>query len=90
MTEEEASKRWCPFARYVVTHNDEIAISSHNRISGTFTQENPETLVANVGDCLGSRCMAWRWLLTEINPEKTSPDLHYLRGHGYCGLAGKP
>ncbi len=31
------------------------------------------------GDCIGSRCMAWRWLGSK-GPEQ----------QGYCGLAGRP
>lgn len=30
-------------------------------------------------ECLGSRCMAWRWIGSK-GPEQ----------QGYCGLAGKP
>ena len=29
------------------------------------------------GDCIGPKCMAWRWHDTEVQNE------------GYCGLAGK-
>ena len=37
------------------------------------------------GDCLGSDCMAWRWIET-LN-EKT---LLQVCVAGYCGLGGKP
>lgn len=40
------------------------------------TGRNPR--IFNV-DCLGSRCMAWRWIGAQ-GPEQ----------QGYCGLAGKP
>jgi hypothetical protein len=39
--------------------------------------------------CIGSRCMAWRWVETNVSDGrgglKPSTDTH-----GYCGLAGKP
>jgi hypothetical protein len=31
------------------------------------------------GKCIGSGCMAWRW----INPDSEAPE-------GFCGLAGRP
>lgn len=41
--------------------------------------------------CLGSRCMAWRWVETYIkNPAGTSDLIRSGDTHGYCGLAGKP
>lgn len=42
--------------------------------------------------CIGSACMAWRWLSTHINdPENPKGDLIWSRDtHGFCGLAGHP
>lgn len=81
MLEEEAKKKWCPFARQMLTLDAEqpgrglvggvplkmpIALGSANR----FTNGGGCT-------CLGSACMAWR-RSSEMAPES-----------GYCGLAGK-
>ncbi len=39
--------------------------------------------------CLGSMCMAWRWVETNISSEPG--ELYPSRDtHGYCGLAGPP
>lgn len=42
--------------------------------------------------CIGSRCMAWRWVETHINnPDAPEGDLITSGDtHGYCGLAGEP
>lgn len=50
-------------------------------IAGVQIQDSP---------CLASRCMAWRWMETNISPTpgadlEPSPDTY-----GYCGLAGSP
>lgn len=48
----------------------------------TLTGVGPENA------CLGSRCMAWRWLQL---PESSKPfPRAQVKGAGYCGLAGKP
>lgn len=42
--------------------------------------------------CVGSRCMAWRWIETNIRNQE-GPDAHLVPSgdtHGYCGLAGIP
>jgi hypothetical protein len=42
--------------------------------------------------CVGSLCMAWRWVETHIkNPDCPDGDMIPSGDtHGYCGLAGKP
>jgi hypothetical protein len=40
--------------------------------------------------CVGSRCMAWRWVKTHINDGHGGPMVESTDTHGYCGLAGKP
>lgn len=37
--------------------------------------------------CLGSECMAWRWLGTTMVPDGEG---ERRTSTGYCGLAGKP
>lgn len=49
LTEPEAKRRWCPFARLPGTYNDQPFVA--NRMSSG----------APDGNCLGSGCMAWRW-----------------------------
>jgi hypothetical protein len=76
MTEEEAKRKWCPFAR---TADAEVA--GYNRTG---------VLGANLDDvkCLGSDCMAWRWM---PRPLETMPsDGSKIEPWGYCGLVAKP
>ena len=39
--------------------------------------------------CLGSLCMAWRWL-EQYKVTKDGPDHEIYTPQGFCGLAGKP
>lgn len=41
---------------------------------------------SNTGFCMGSLCMAWRWV--EARSEWIENGV--VVGRGYCGLAGKP
>lgn len=40
--------------------------------------------------CVGSNCMAWRWVETNINHAPGEPLEPSYDTHGYCGLAGDP
>ncbi len=41
--------------------------------------------------CTGSRCMAWRWVRTNVNNPDSQGDLiESTDTHGFCGLAGTP
>lgn len=85
MIEDEANKKWCPFAR-VNFPASEGSAGSNRFCDGTpFYNAN----------CLGEKCAAWRFekeTVTDVFPgeedmlgtEHESPD------QGYCGLAGKP
>lgn len=83
-TEEEAAKRWCPFGRRLTCYGEgtELAMASHNRTG----EGQPATM------CLGSRCMAWRWIVLgpqqRIMAEVQGVDVKVP--HGYCGLAPIP
>lgn len=37
-------------------------------------------------NCIGSDCMAWRYMENLLDPDTLKKVLKY----GYCGLAGKP
>ena len=79
MTEQDAKTRWCPFAR-TVERNGQESSQPRNRAADTVEDEVAEVpnLVATL--CLGSACMAWRWLASETSRPRP----------GFCGLAGKP
>ena len=74
LTEDEARKRWCPFAKAPGTYEDhttkEPGVASFNRNDGGYP--------FGPCYCLASRCMAWRW----INPRDSEK--------GFCGLSGAP
>lgn len=77
MTEDEAKQKWCPFARgreHQTPNDDNGNTGGANR----FDMGDPDSGCL----CIGSQCMAWRWL--DFN--------HHGKGvnRGYCGAAGKP
>lgn len=49
MTEAEAFKRWCPFARVASTGG------ACNRAQNSQVDES------QLARCIGSACMVWRW-----------------------------
>ncbi len=81
-SEMEARKKWCPFARAWDGPVTPAIIASSNR--GTYGEPHHQCL------CLGSGCMAWRYVLTHIeNPKAPGGDLIPSHdSHGFCGLAG--
>lgn len=78
MTEEEAFDRWCPHSR---RYHEQ---GSYNRTDNKWNL--PEST-----NCVGSKCMAWRWvvdpLVNFVASDKTI--VNKTSEHGYCGLAGK-
>ena len=90
MTEDDAKKKWCPFARVRDQHQFE---------SGGLTYRQSVPVSINRGDdalaqevcCIGSACMAWRDVLGVKSYPDGSIDVQLKpTSHGYCGLAGKP
>ena len=79
VTESEALKRWCPFARIPVSCTTELygkadvllGIATGNRSSGGVHKDCM---------CLASGCAAWRI--------RRGPDGADNPPLGYCGLAG--
>lgn len=74
MTEDEAKKKWCPFARLAISNRPNTP--SLNRI---LDVDDP-SIIENLTKCIGSDCMAWRVERTYSNGRQDC----------YCGLAGKP
>ena len=60
-TEEEAGKKWCPFAR-VVGEVQENETGAYNR--GAVGD------ISTSAHCYGSACMAWRWMKCEDDDDK--------------------
>lgn len=73
MTEDEARKKWCPFARLIATgaEGQDVALPDASAGFNRPTLGPPDDL-ANAA-CMASSCMAWRW---------------DSRSRGHCGLAG--
>lgn len=82
MIEQEAKKCWCPYAKSRVI---------------TMGLEIVEFGKPDV-TCVGSACMAWRWVKTDsdykFGPADDEGKIKVLDSpitkYGYCGLAGKP
>jgi hypothetical protein len=91
-TEEEATQKWCPFARVLLPVNQ-----AGNRVStfhmqlaeksGSSDAEHYRRQVADC-NCIGSRCMAWRWAGYRRIPSTICTDQD--EAHGYCGISGNP
>ena len=64
MTEDEAKAKWCP----------QVHLRSLFDATARIDQAEP------AAKCIGSACMAWRWLPIDVNAPRS----------GYCGLVGKP
>ena len=64
MTEDEAKTKWCPQTLHAT-----LRVTDHVKL--------PVEMSGAL--CIGSKCMAWRWLDDEPGCEA-----------GFCGLAGRP
>lgn len=79
MTEDEARKLWCPFAR-VTDHSGQPA----NR----YGDDDKPLYIAGV-QCLASKCAAWRWEVDRKVPDPMTSGIFYKSiKTGRCGLAG--
>lgn len=88
LTEDEAKKKWCPFARTVERY-DGFNSSPRNRVA-QVEGDNALVLAADLTgvQCIASGCAAWRAGIYDhqrnLSEENRTP------GVGYCGLAGRP
>ena len=76
MTEQDATQKWCPFARVAL-----ISYVDADSISG-MASINRDTAIPELSkqcNCIASQCMAWQ------------PDHPMLvpAGNGCCGLVGR-
>lgn len=74
--EEEAKKKWCPYANVSASDSD---IISNRHI------QNDNSVLISFSLCIASECMAWRWDYIEVSLDTAGDPTK-----GYCGLAGKP
>lgn len=85
MTEDEAKKKWCPFARVIGDLDENAAANRWPEDDSKMwagPNGNPHSL------CIASACMAWRWITIKEEPSEGHPlGISIVHG-GYCGLAG--
>lgn len=87
LTEEEARKKWCPFARTGATMVDCGRADSHseviqgiigasvNRDVGSYDKDGNETVqISGRHRCIASECMAWRWRRSGFEGVTYHPD----------------
>jgi hypothetical protein len=67
MTEDQAKTKWCFMSRFI-------------KWGGSVVSNQPIGDETPDGNCIGSRCMAWRW--SEADATNTF--------HGFCGLISRP
>lgn len=86
--EKKAGEHWCPHVRHP------------GEDGGTFNRGFERGNEINTGrelgnwscSCIGSRCMAWRWIAEGRVYNEAMDDMEPGRSttHGYCGLGGRP
>ena len=85
LSEAEAKRRWCPFARAVApvinANAETVGGVTANRRSGG--DPDPDSM------CLASGCMAWQHHSTRA-VEEPHRIRRVVKSFGYCGLAGQP
>lgn len=83
MTEQDAKTKWCPLYRVATSGGDTSTFEMDNRpvehAEDAEQRWRPTGEFHPVARCVGSRCMAWRWVMPVVGDSR-----------GYCGLAGKP
>ena len=84
ITEEEASNKWCPFVQ--VADIPTIGRLATNRVNVVEDFRPGSPSAQNLSRCLGSQCMAWRWL----NGDGLFSGQTDVKVRGFCGLAGSP
>lgn len=91
LTEEEAKKRWCPFAR--VTIGGKLP-TSMNRLQTIGKDSDGDTVTEGAlrlpigARCIASECMAWRHHGPGWRTSETAGN--YAVELGFCGLASVP
>ena len=75
MTEDEAITKWCPMARVAEEDASGATGPAFNRYDGGDCS-------AKSALCIGSQCMAWRWL-------RVHEFSHGDKRRGYCGAFGR-
>lgn len=84
VSEAKALTKWCPKATGHWDGGGEAQFQTNR-----YFLEDGKSLDQSVS-CLGSRCMAWRWVETHIPDDKGDLNILSEDTHGYCGLAGDP
>jgi hypothetical protein len=87
-TESDAARSWCPMVRHptMVTNGRGgtiVGVAAGNVSGDGDSQKAP--------NCIGSRCMLWRWAESEAQAAERLHASPAAPGRlGYCGLAGEP
>ena len=97
VSEVEARQKWCPFAQTAFSWSERPVLLG-NQIGEpqvVAVSANRAPGMADPCNCLGSDCMAWRWVETHVQgPMKDDGSLGDMVAsgdtHGVCGLAGPP
>ena len=91
LSEEQAKKKWCPFAREATliqnrSNNDAVPVEP---VANRWQVKNKGKVENLATKCLASSCMAWREVANTTKKNNLGIDeIH--PGGGYCGLAGRP
>ena len=91
-TEDEAKRRWCPFARVVTYDKNVNEFDVGVTVGMCASNKTSEGAIREGAHCIGSACMAWQWDAKQPVGEYDASysEKHPDRRRGYCGLAGTP
>jgi hypothetical protein len=89
LTETEAAKRWCPFARVSMPSNaaGNRVSSFHKSIASTAGDRDHYAQQEADCNCIASRCMAWRAHGIAAQRDATGNLTGETLPTGFCGLA---
>jgi hypothetical protein len=88
MSEDEAHRKWCPFARSI--GKLEIQDGMYRATAVPYNRDHPS---GQIPSCIASSCSAWRWAEPKVirDIDLVTSDVVQSRPRlGYCGLSGKP
>lgn len=99
--ESEAMSRWCPFAQVgTVLHVPRPGLTPDRTVGASGNRGTTMRRPLDATYCIGSQCMAWRWMLnlreelsTNALGETDKKNIYIAADdppRGFCGLAGHP
>lgn len=85
MTEDQAKTKWCPLVRQSSTFAGE-----DGRPGFGFSYNRAATLGVGNCNCIGSDCMAWRWIIQPVAGRPAEERIYTMPGSGRQEIVKAP